>query len=111
MLDSSTNVIIVPTQRHLTAKVCSQLFNPPSFLARGAAGTVLSPEELRGICDFCSKSRVRLISDEIYHGITLTRPATTALKFKPDAVRFTNCRGPFHVPPSFSSSFSEKAVT
>ncbi|RVT97032.1 aminotransferase class I/II-fold pyridoxal phosphate-dependent enzyme [Rhodovarius crocodyli] len=34
------------------------------------AGTMLTPEELRAIADWCQARGVRLISDEIYHGLS-----------------------------------------
>ncbi len=49
-------------------------------------GTMLSPQGLKGLADYCSKRKMRLISDEIYHGITYGRPAETALKAAPDAI-------------------------
>jgi aspartate/methionine/tyrosine aminotransferase len=49
-------------------------------------GTMLGAPELRAICDYCRRRGVRLISDEIYHGITFERPGTTALGLSDDAV-------------------------
>lgn len=44
------------------------------------AGTMLSPAELRRLSDWCAARGVRLISDEIYHGIEYGDvPAATAL--------------------------------
>lgn len=48
-------------------------------------GTMLSPQGLKDLADYCAERRMRLISDEIYHGITYGRPAETALKVAPDA--------------------------
>lgn len=46
------------------------------------AGTMLAPAELKRISDWCAAKGVRLISDEIYHGIEYgTVPAATALSF------------------------------
>ncbi len=42
-------------------------------------GTMLSPEELQAIARYCRSAGIRLISDEIYHGITYGMPAATAL--------------------------------
>jgi aspartate/methionine/tyrosine aminotransferase len=42
-------------------------------------GTMLSPKELRAIAGCCTAHGIRLISDEIYHGITYGKRATSAL--------------------------------
>lgn len=49
-------------------------------------GTMISPERLRALTDVCQQHGVRFISDEIYHGLTYTRPADTALAFSDDAI-------------------------
>lgn len=50
------------------------------------AGTVLSPQKLKAICDWCAANNVRVIADEIYHGVTFEDPAETVLRFNQDAV-------------------------
>jgi aspartate/methionine/tyrosine aminotransferase len=42
------------------------------------AGTMLHPEELAAIAAWCHGRGVRLISDEIYHGLTYDNPIATA---------------------------------
>jgi aspartate/methionine/tyrosine aminotransferase len=42
------------------------------------AGTMLHADELAAIARWCTGHGVRLISDEIYHGLTYGEPATTA---------------------------------
>ena len=42
-------------------------------------GTMLAPEELAAIVRYCRDRGIRLISDEIYHGIVYSVTATTAL--------------------------------
>ena len=50
------------------------------------AGTVLPPEELHAIADWCVANGTRLISDEIYHGVTYgDAVAQTALAFSDEA--------------------------
>ena len=49
-------------------------------------GTMLGREELRALVDYCAERGLRLISDEIYHGITYERPADTALQFTQDSI-------------------------
>ncbi|WP_419905519.1 pyridoxal phosphate-dependent aminotransferase [Kiloniella sp.] len=45
------------------------------------AGTMLDEQALKNIVDYCEQKEIRLISDEIYHGISYGMKATTALKF------------------------------
>lgn len=49
-------------------------------------GTVVTPEALAEICATCERLGIKLISDEIYHGLTYGRAAETALRFDPRAV-------------------------
>ena len=49
-------------------------------------GTALAPGELAEIAGFCSENDVRLIADEIYHGIEYGKQVPTALSVEPDAV-------------------------
>lgn len=49
------------------------------------AGTMLHPEELAAIARWCAANGVRLISDEIYHGLNYDAPLASAAAF-PGAV-------------------------
>jgi aspartate/methionine/tyrosine aminotransferase len=49
-------------------------------------GTMIPPAELGAIVRHCRDAGIRLISDEIYHGITYDEPAATALAFDPQAL-------------------------
>ena len=49
-------------------------------------GTMLAPDELAGIQRYCREQGIRLISDEIYHGITYGRTAATALASGEEAI-------------------------
>jgi len=49
-------------------------------------GTMLGDAELAAIAHYCAARGVRLISDEIYHGITYDAPAATALALGDDAI-------------------------
>ena len=49
-------------------------------------GTMLFADELVALGTLCRSRDIRLISDEIYHGITYGPPAATALAGDPDAV-------------------------
>ena len=50
------------------------------------AGTMLHPGALRAIADWCHRNGVRLISDEIYHGLHYDTPLATAATLSPSAV-------------------------
>lgn len=50
------------------------------------SGTMLLPEELEALSDFCDVENIRLISDEIYHGISHERQEVTAASLNSDAI-------------------------
>ncbi len=50
------------------------------------AGTMLHPDELAAIAAWCDAAGVRLISDEIYHGLNYDSPIATAASFSSSAV-------------------------
>jgi aspartate/methionine/tyrosine aminotransferase len=50
------------------------------------AGTMLHPEELAAIARWCDAHGVRLISDEIYHGLHYDSPIASAASFSGNAV-------------------------
>ncbi len=67
-----------PTVDHL--KKMSKL--PDGLILASPAnptGSVVPPDEFRALVDFCDRHGVRLVSDEIYHGITYGAKATTAV--------------------------------
>jgi aspartate/methionine/tyrosine aminotransferase len=49
-------------------------------------GTMVQATEFKALVDYCKKNSIRLISDEIYHGITYKNSAETALKFSNNAI-------------------------
>jgi aspartate/methionine/tyrosine aminotransferase len=49
-------------------------------------GSMLSAQSLGDIAAWCGRRAIRLISDEIYHGITFNTPAQTALAVTEDAI-------------------------
>ena len=49
-------------------------------------GSMLSPEALRELAVYCNCNDIRLISDEIYHGLTYGKPAASAAQFSPSAI-------------------------
>lgn len=50
------------------------------------AGTMLQEAQLAELCRYCRNYEIRLISDEIYHGISYEEPSTSALAFTNDAI-------------------------
>ncbi|MEQ1714609.1 MAG: aminotransferase class I/II-fold pyridoxal phosphate-dependent enzyme [Hyphomicrobium sp.] len=49
-------------------------------------GTMMAPERLGQIALACAAQGIPFISDEIYHGLTYTGPAATALQFSDEAI-------------------------
>jgi aspartate/methionine/tyrosine aminotransferase len=49
-------------------------------------GTMLDRDELAALAAACRERGVRLVADEIYHGITYGGPAASVLELDPDAV-------------------------
>ena len=49
-------------------------------------GTMLGPAELEALAHYCSAKGIRLVSDEIYHGIAYGRAAATALAFSDEVI-------------------------
>ena len=49
-------------------------------------GTMIAPAELQRLYDYCRERGVRLVSDEIYHGIVYEGEAATARQFGRDAI-------------------------
>ena len=49
-------------------------------------GTMLDRDALGGLVDYCERNGIRLVSDEIYHGIVYRGAADSALRFTDDAV-------------------------
>ena len=49
-------------------------------------GSMMAPDELAAVARWCREHGVRLVSDEIYHGITYGVPAATALAYSDEAI-------------------------
>ncbi|WP_420143725.1 aminotransferase class I/II-fold pyridoxal phosphate-dependent enzyme [Sphingobium sp.] len=49
-------------------------------------GTIIPADELARIAQMCAERGIRIISDEIYHGLSYDEPARSMLEFAPDAV-------------------------
>lgn len=49
-------------------------------------GSMLAPATLEALCRYCDEVGIRLISDEIYHGLTYGKPQATAAQFSENAI-------------------------
>jgi len=49
-------------------------------------GTIIAPEELAAIVSVCQRRGIRIISDEIYHGLSYGEAARSVLQETPDAL-------------------------
>lgn len=49
-------------------------------------GAMLSPDQLSAVMALAREASVRVVSDEIYHGITFAYPAATALAYDEEAI-------------------------
>jgi len=65
-----------------TPALLDKLDAPPAGLIVASpcnpAGTMLHPDEFAALAEWCVRRGVRLISDEIYHGLTYGQPLSTA---------------------------------
>jgi aspartate/methionine/tyrosine aminotransferase len=80
-----------PAQRfQLTVAALAALNPAPAgvILASPAnpTGTIIPPAELEAIAQVCARRDIRIVSDEIYHGLGYVEPARTLLAFAPDAL-------------------------
>ncbi|MDB5441996.1 MAG: aminotransferase class [Phenylobacterium sp.] len=74
----------------LTARALAELEPAPAgvIVASPAnpTGTILPPEELAAIAQVCRDRGVRIVSDEIYHGLSYVGPTRSMLDFEPTAL-------------------------
>jgi aspartate/methionine/tyrosine aminotransferase len=49
-------------------------------------GTIIAPAELAAIAEVCRARGIRIVSDEIYHGLSYVEPARSMLEFEPNAL-------------------------
>ncbi len=73
-----------PTAEHLDAAghLDGLILASPS----NPTGTILGDAAIEELVSYCSAHGIRLISDEIYHGISHTTAASSVMQFSPDAV-------------------------
>ncbi|RED51996.1 pyridoxal phosphate-dependent aminotransferase [Aestuariispira insulae] len=50
------------------------------------SGTMLGDEEMKALADFCRDHGIRIISDEIYQGISYGKPTRSMLSFEPECL-------------------------
>ncbi|MFN3425550.1 MAG: aminotransferase class I/II-fold pyridoxal phosphate-dependent enzyme [Novosphingobium meiothermophilum] len=74
----------------VTAAVLDALDPAPEGLILASpanpTGTIIEPDELAAIAEVCRRKAIRVISDEIYHGLTYGKTAASMLEHLPDAV-------------------------
>ena len=74
----------------ITAAAVAALDPPPRGLIVASpanpTGTLIRAGELAAIGRLCSERGIRLVSDEIYHGLSYVEPARSVLEFNPDAL-------------------------
>ncbi|THD83298.1 MAG: aminotransferase class I/II-fold pyridoxal phosphate-dependent enzyme [Phenylobacterium sp.] len=74
----------------LTAAAVAALDPAPAGLIVASpanpTGTILPPEELAAIAEVCRARGVRIVSDEIYHGLSYAGPTRSMLEFEPTAL-------------------------
>ncbi|MFT4251167.1 MAG: aminotransferase class I/II-fold pyridoxal phosphate-dependent enzyme [Caulobacter sp.] len=80
-----------PESRYqLTAQALAALEPAPAgvIIASPAnpTGTIIPPEELKAIADVCRERGIRIVSDEIYHGLSYVGPTHSMLEFEPSAL-------------------------
>lgn len=80
-----------PTERYQMAAEALDALDPVPeglILASPAnpTGTIIAPVELAAIADVCRRKGIRVVSDEIYHGLTYGNAAQSTLQHLPEAL-------------------------
>ncbi len=74
----------------LTAKAIAALAPAPQGIIVASpanpTGTLIEADELKAIAATCDARGIRIVSDEIYHGLSYVGPARSVLEFSPDAL-------------------------
>jgi aspartate/methionine/tyrosine aminotransferase len=81
-VDASTRFVPSPQQLDAAGDLDGLVVASPA----NPTGTMLTRDELERTIRYCRNWGIRLIADEIYHGITYERAAPTALSMTQDAV-------------------------
>jgi aspartate/methionine/tyrosine aminotransferase len=78
------------TRFQLTADLLAAIEPAPAgvILASPAnpTGTLIPADELEAIAQLCRERGIRIVSDEIYHGLSYGEPARSMLEFEPTAI-------------------------
>jgi aspartate/methionine/tyrosine aminotransferase len=78
------------TRFQLTAEMLAGLDPAPAgvIIASPAnpTGTIIPGDELAAIAQVCRARGIRIVSDEIYHGLTFGEPTRSMLEFEPQAI-------------------------
>ncbi|MEW5686687.1 MAG: aminotransferase class I/II-fold pyridoxal phosphate-dependent enzyme [Pseudomonadota bacterium] len=78
------------TRFQLTADLLARIEPAPAgvILASPAnpTGTIIPGDELKAIAEVCRARGIRIISDEIYHGLSYGEATCSMLQFAPDAI-------------------------
>jgi aspartate/methionine/tyrosine aminotransferase len=85
-VDASTRFQLTPELLAREAERGGPLHGVVVASPSNPTGTMLGDAELAALAGHCAAAGLRLISDEIYHGITYGEPATTALAHDPDVI-------------------------
>jgi aspartate/methionine/tyrosine aminotransferase len=80
-----------PASRYqLTAAMIEAMEPAPAGLIIASpanpTGTIIGAEELAAIAAVCKARGIRIVSDEIYHGLSYSGPTHSMLEFDPDAL-------------------------
>lgn len=80
-----------PAERYqITAAALERIDPAPDGLILASpanpTGTIIAPDELAAIARVCAARGIRIISDEIYHGISYGLPTVSILRHAPDAL-------------------------
>ncbi len=74
----------------LTAEALAALDPAPAgvIIASPAnpTGTIIAAAELAAIAEVCAERNIRIVSDEIYHGLSYIEPCCSMLEFEPSAL-------------------------
>jgi aspartate/methionine/tyrosine aminotransferase len=69
-----------------TVQACGDIAGLIVASPANPTGTIIPPGEFAALARYCHEAGIRLISDEIYHGIEYTMAASTALASSPSAI-------------------------
>ena len=76
--DFQPTIELLERERDLAGLIVASPSNP--------TGTMIAPAQLRALADYCHRRGIRLVSDEIYHGIVFEGQVTTAAALSPSAI-------------------------